>query len=229
MYEHMTVRDYLALVRALYDRGDGPVVAARRLGLEDVLDRATTALSGGMQRRLALAAALAPHPDILVLDEPSAGLDPVAARRMIEAVKEASAKRTTLLCTHNLAEAEELCESVIILRGGEVVVHASIEELRSKVSGRVALRAHGDRDALIAVLTRLGHTHELEDGDVRVVIAEPEKAAPGLLRALLAEGIDVYECHVVKPSLEDLFFRVVETGGITPSVPPTAPAKGAAS
>ena len=215
MYEHLTVRQYLELVRELYDRGDAPLEAAARLGLEGVLDRATTALSGGMQRRLALAAALLPHPDVLVLDEPSAGLDPVASRQMIEAVKDASANRTTLLCTHNLAEAEELCESVIILREGRVVVHATLEELRGKVAGRVALKAHGGLERLQTALGKLGHTSEIEDGEVRVVVPEPEQAAPRLLRALLDDGVDVYECHTVKPSLEDIFFRVVEKGDLS--------------
>lgn len=220
MYEHLTVRQYLSLVRELYERGDTALVAAQRLGLEGVLDRATSALSGGMQRRLALAAALLPHPDVLVLDEPSAGLDPVASRQMIEAVKAASANRTTLLCTHNLSEAEELCDSVIILREGEVVVHATIESLRSQVSGRVALRAHGGEAALVAAIEALGHTPQIDEGEVRVVVAEPDRAAPAILRALLERGVDVYECRIVKPSLEDLFFRVVEGGGLTPSVPP---------
>jgi len=210
MYEHMSVRQYLSLVRELYDRGDTALVAAQRLGLEDVLDRATSALSGGMQRRLALAAALLPHPDVLVLDEPSAGLDPVASRQMIAAVKDASASRTTLLCTHNLAEAEELCDSVIILREGQVVLHATLDELRSKSSGRVALKAHGGIAPLRAALEKLGHACEVEDDEVRVVVAEPDRVAPTILRALLAEGLEVYECHIVKPSLEDIFFATVE-------------------
>ncbi|MFO0684405.1 MAG: YhfC family glutamic-type intramembrane protease [Sandaracinus sp.] len=224
MYEHLTVRQYLALVRELYGRGDAPEVAAARLGLEDALDRATSALSGGMQRRLALAAALAPHPDVLVLDEPSAGLDPVASRQMIAAVREASQGRTTLLCTHNLAEAEELCDSVVILRGGEVVLHASIDELRKKTLARIALRAQGASEALALALRSLGHETEAGDeGEVLVPALDAERAAPALLRALLAAGVDVYECRVVKPSLEDLFFQAVSGGASEPrSVSPAA-------
>jgi ABC-2 type transport system ATP-binding protein len=223
MYEHMSVRAYLDLVRDLYDAKDPDDGITERLGLSDVLDRSTSALSGGMQRRLALAAALLPRPDVLVLDEPSAGLDPVASRQMIECVRDASANRTTLLCTHNLAEAEELCESVIILRGGEVLVHTRIDELRAKVASRIALRANAGIAPLEAALTKLGHTTEIDDGEVRVTIANAEHAAPKLLRALLDEGIDVYECRIVKPSLEELFLQVIERGVATPSVPPVAP------
>jgi ABC-2 type transport system ATP-binding protein len=235
MYEHLTVRDYLALVREIYAPADPDLGVAERLGLGEMLDRATTALSGGMQRRLALAAALLPRPDLLVLDEPSAGLDPVASRQMIECVKEATVGKTTLLCTHNLAEAEELCDSVVILRAGKVVVHATIEELRSRVAARVALRAHGDRSGLEEALAKLGHATERVEGahdEVRAVLPDAENAVPGLLRALLAEGVDVIECRIVRPTLEDLFFQVVEDEGGTPSLPAAALAtdaeKGAA-
>jgi ABC-2 type transport system ATP-binding protein len=217
MYAEMTVRGYLDFVRALYGAEKPDDLIAGKLGLTDVLDRATTALSGGMQRRLALAAALLPRPDLLVLDEPSAGLDPVASRQMIECVKEASAGRTTLLCTHNLAEAEELCDSVVILRKGKVVLHTRIDELRKTTQARIALRAAGDRAALIDALTRRGHTAEIEDGEVRLAIADAERAAPGLLRELLADGVDVYECRIVRPSLEELFFQVVGDGREEPA------------
>lgn len=224
MYEHLTVRQYLALVRELYGAGDAPEVAAARLGLEEALDRATSALSGGMQRRLALAAALLPHPELLVLDEPSAGLDPLASRQMIAAVREASAGRTTLLCTHNLAEAEELCDSVVILRGGEVVVHEAIDELRKKTQARVALRAHGTREHLVEALRGLGHVAEPGESEpeTRVPLLDAERAAPALLRALLEAGVEVFECRVVQPSLEDLFFQaVVGPAPETAAPPPT--------
>ena len=217
MYEHLTVRAYLALVRELYDAPSPDDLVAERLGLHEVLDRQTSALSGGMQRRLALAAALLPRPDVLVLDEPSAGLDPVASRQMIACVKEASAGRTTLLCTHNLDEAEDLCDSVIILRAGKVVVHASLEELRSKVLARVALRAHGNPAALADALTARGYTPETAEGEVSVAVTNADRAAPDLLRALLAEGVDVYECRIVRPSLEEIFFAVVENAAATDS------------
>jgi ABC-2 type transport system ATP-binding protein len=217
MYAEMTVRGYLAFVRELYDaKGTGDAIA-EKLGLADVMDRATTALSGGMQRRLALAAALLPRPDLLVLDEPSAGLDPVAARQMIECVKEASAGRTTLLCTHNLAEAEELCDSVLILRKGKVLLHTRLDELRKTTQARIALRAQGDRSALVDALTKRGLAIELEDGEVRVPMADAERAAPGLLRDLLGEGLDVYECRIVRPTLEELFFQVVDADAGKPA------------
>jgi ABC-2 type transport system ATP-binding protein len=212
MYGETTVRQYLDLVRALYRCGhdgradaDEGVVAA--LGLSEVLDRPMSALSGGTQRRLTLAAALLPRPDLLVLDEPSAGLDPVAARQMIDCVRDARRGRTMLLCTHNLHEAEALCEGVIILRDGRVLVQGSIAELRAHLERRIVLRAREGVARLREVLRELGHEAEDQGEALSVRLPELEAAAPTLLRALLAAGLEVFECRVVEPSLEEIFFR----------------------
>jgi ABC-2 type transport system ATP-binding protein len=209
MYAEMTVRSYLDFVRDVYAAPNADLEVAQKLGLEGVLDRPTSALSGGMQRRLALAAALLPRPDLLVLDEPSAGLDPVAGRQMIACVKEASVGRTTLLCTHNLAEAEALCDSVIILRQGKVVLHTRLDELRKRTETRVALRTQGDASSLCEALAARGHTPSLIDGEVCIPLADAEHAVPTLLRELLQEGFEVFECRIVRPSLEELFFQVL--------------------
>ena len=95
MYDDLRLGEYFALVRRLYGRGDpGEVVA--RLGLAPYLDRPLAALSGGLQRRAVLAAALIPQPSILVLDEPTVGLDPIAAREVRALLAEAMAGRTVL-------------------------------------------------------------------------------------------------------------------------------------
>lgn len=218
MYAEMTVRGYLDFVREVYGAANPDEEVVTKLGLNDVLDRPTTALSGGMQRRLALAAALLPRPDLLVLDEPSAGLDPVAARQMIACVKEASVGRATLLCTHNLAEAEALCDSVIILRQGKVVLHMRLDELRKRTQTRVALRTQGNASPLCEALEARGHTPTLVEGEVCIPLADAEHAVPGLLRELLQEGFDVFECRIVRPSLEELFFQVLGDAS-TPETP----------
>jgi ABC-2 type transport system ATP-binding protein len=206
MYGETTAGQYLALIRALYARDtDESVVDA--LGVREVLDRPMDTLSGGMQRRLTLAAALLPRPDLLILDEPSAGLDPVAARQMVDCVRDARRGRTMLLCTHNLAEAEALCERVIILREGRVAVHGAIAELRASAGRRVLLRAREGIAPLRDALGAEGYAAEEEGDALAVRLADVEAGAPALLRALLARGIEVFECRVVEPSLEEIFFR----------------------
>jgi ABC-2 type transport system ATP-binding protein len=78
---------------------------------------------------------------VLLLDEPTAGLDPVAAHDVLGYVREAMDGRTTLLCTHNLAEAEALCDDVVILRGGKVLVHTSLAEFRARARPSLRIAA----------------------------------------------------------------------------------------
>jgi ABC-type uncharacterized transport system ATPase subunit len=112
-----------------------------------------------------------------------------------------------LLCTHNLAEAEALCERVIILREGRVAVHGAIAELRASAGRRVLLRAREGIARLRDALGAEGYAAEEEGDALAVRLADVEAGAPALLRALLARGIEVFECRVVEPSLEEIFFR----------------------
>ena len=127
MYTDLTCAEYLDLAHRLYGRGDLQRVVDV-FGLGDELPKRLHQLSGGFQRRLVLAAALLGEPDVLLLDEPTVGLDPVAQHDVLAFLREAMQRddRTTLLCTHNLAEAEALCQEVIILRHGKVRIQASL-------------------------------------------------------------------------------------------------------
>ena len=167
------------------------------------------ALSGGFRRRLLLAAALLSEPEILLLDEPTVGLDPVAAHEVHELLSTAMKGRTTLLCTHNLAEAEALCDDVVILRGGTVLLHEGLVALRGRVAPRLRLRARQGAAPLVAALRRRGLAAEVEL-DAVIVNVDGRLAAPDLLRDLLGQGIDVYESVPLEPSLEQLFLDVVQ-------------------
>jgi ABC-2 type transport system ATP-binding protein len=208
MYRDMSVDEYLRLVQQLYGRGDVAEVLAA-FGLSDYRDRPMAHLSGGYQRRLALAAALLPAPDLLLLDEPTVGLDPVAAREVHDYLRTIMAGRTTLLCTHNLAEAEALCESAIILRSGRVLLHERIAQLRRRTQPQIMLAAIEGPQHLRHALTQLGHPAEIVDGHVEIVLGDPQQHLPGVLRALLAADVNVYECHLMTPSLEDLFLDII--------------------
>jgi ABC-2 type transport system ATP-binding protein len=208
MYRDLSVQEYLTLVARLYGRGEvSRVIEA--FGLGPYVARPMAQLSGGWQRRLSLAAALLPEPELLLLDEPTVGLDPIAAREVHASLREMMRGRTTLLCTHNLVEAEALCTSVVILRAGRVLLHEPIERLRSRVAPRVELAARQGPEALGQALRALGHTVEVEEDRVRVTLSDPPATVPTLLRALLAEGLEVFECRVRTPSLEDLFHQIV--------------------
>jgi ABC-2 type transport system ATP-binding protein len=214
MYPDLSVEDYLELARRLYGRGDvGSVIETR--GLARYRERELIDLSGGYQRRAVIAAALLPTPDLLLLDEPTVGLDPVAVHEVHTQLREAMTGRTTLLCTHNLAEAEALCDEVVILRGGKVLVQSSLADLRARARKLVRFAARQPANRLADSLRRKGLETTL-DADLRgvlVPVGDPAADTPPVLRALLAEGLDIYEARPVEATLETLFLDVVKADG----------------
>lgn len=207
MYEDLTVRQYLELVQALYGRGDLAAVA-RRLRLEGHLDRPMSRHSGGEQRRIVLAAAILPEPELLLLDEPSSGLDPLAQVAMRELLRELSPGRTILLCTHDLDEAEALADRVVILDRGEVKVHERIDTLKARFPLR--LRVVADDAERTADALRAAGAGEVET-TARGARARIDTRAevPALLRALLGAGVAVEEAVVEEASLADIFAATV--------------------
>ena len=217
MYPDLTAGEYLGYVRRLYGRGDLAAVV-EVFGLGDQLATRMAQLSGGFQRRLTLAAALLGEPELLLLDEPTVGLDPVATRDVHDYLATVMRERTTLLCTHNLAEAEKLCDEVVILNAGKVLVHRSLADLRRESRPRLRLAARQGSQAMLAALQSRGLSAEA-DGDAVVLAAEDARGqAPALLRALLADGLDVYECTPLEASLETMFLEAVGARP-TPALP----------
>lgn len=207
MYADLTMVEYLELARRLFGRGDIEH-AIEAFGLVEHRNKRLAQLSGGFQRRVVVAAALLSEPEVLLLDEPTVGLDPIAAREVHDYLRAAMNGRTTLLCTHNLAEAEALCDDVIILRGGEVLLHEPLAALRARQRPRTRLVARQPAEALALRVRAHGHQASIVD-DAVVVPIDARSDAPALLRALLGDGIDVYECRPISATLEELFLEAV--------------------
>lgn len=136
-----SVRDVLALAVALHPGGDTAARLAERLGLADVARTSVRRLSGGQRQRLALAVALCSEPDLLFLDEPSAGLDPHGRRDAWDLVRERrNAGSAVVLTTHLIAEAEELADVVHVLVGGRIVASGSPVDLIARHAGTDTIR-----------------------------------------------------------------------------------------
>jgi ABC-2 type transport system ATP-binding protein len=202
MYPDLTAGEYLALAARLYRARPDRAVEALDLG--EYLHTRMTYLSPSFQRRLALASALVADPDVLVLDEPTAGLDRVAADHLHLYLREAMRGRTALLCTHRQDEAEALCQEVISLRGGQVLAQGTWDELRRLSRPRLRLAARQGVDRLLAKLAELGLHGEPAESAVLVSMADPQNEAGPLLRELLDADIDIYECGPVRPSIEGI-------------------------
>jgi ABC-2 type transport system ATP-binding protein len=210
LYPDLTVLEYLEFVRSLYGRGR-PAEVAGEYGLAQYLNRPLSTLSGGYQRRLLVAAAVLSEPSLLLLDEPTVGLDPLAAADTRRLLREAMEGRTVMMSTHNLAEAEELCDTVIIIRQGVVLIHERIEDLRRQAAPRVHVQARQEPWDLTRALHGMGLQTSPNGAGVWLHIDEPERHMPGVLRGLLDAGIDVYESRIIPPTLEDLFVQAVTT------------------
>jgi ABC-type multidrug transport system ATPase subunit len=208
MYPDLTVREYLTFVTELYGKGDVEKTSLA-CGLSEYVDRRLSGLSGGFQRRLLVASAIISEPSVLLLDEPTVGLDPLAAAETRRLLRQVMTGRTVLMSTHNLLEAEELCDTVIIVRNGQVLVHEQIDALRRQAAPRVLLVAHQGSDALGRKLESLGHEWHPNGSGVWLHLEEPDRAMPDILRGLLRDGFDIFECRLVPPTLEDLFVDVV--------------------
>jgi ABC-type multidrug transport system ATPase subunit len=208
MYPDLTTHEYMRLARRLYGRGDIDRTL-EAFGLTEQRDTRMAHLSGGFQRRAVLASALLSEPDLLLLDEPTVGLDPVAAHDVHAYLKNAMQGRTTLLCTHDLVEAEALCDDVVILRNGKVLLHEPLSALRARHGPRTRLAARQGSEELVGAVRAYGLEARV-DHDAAIVSIDARAGAPALLRALLAAGLDVYECTPQTASLEDIFLEAVK-------------------
>jgi ABC-2 type transport system ATP-binding protein len=202
MYPDLTAGEYMALASRLYD--ERPERAIDALDLSEYLGTRMTYLSPNFQRRLALAAALVADPDVLVLDEPTAGLEADDARDLQPYLQEAMRGRTAVLCTHREQEARALCQEVAILRAGRVVAQGTWDDLRRRMRPRLRVAARQGVDRVLAELAELGVQAEAEENAVLVSTADPQQEGATLLRRLLDAGIDVYECAPVDPEVKDI-------------------------
>ncbi len=200
MYPDLTAGEYIGLAAQLADAR--PDRAVEMLDLREYLNTRMTYLPTSFQRRLALAVAMVADPDVLVLDDPTFGLDRDAAEDLHGYLRKAMHSCTSLLCTHDEAEAEALCDTVIRLRTGRVVGQGTWDEVRGRTKPRIRVAARQGPDRLLSQLSLLGYEAEASEGAVLVRLAEPQEDTPDMLRKLLEAHIDVYECAPVRPSVE---------------------------
>ena len=193
--------------RGVAPRGD----LLERFGLAEKADAAYGALSGGQQRRLVLALALAHDPAVLILDEPTSGLDVPSRAELHAVLLELKAAGTTiLLATHDMAEAESLCDRVAIVLRGRTVAVASPDELTSTGSGLSRVSVRSTRHRLAAVGEDLpGVQQRIADGEyTRWLSEDPAATVAAILSRLAEEGDELVDLRVERPSLEERFLEL---------------------
>lgn len=225
--ERLTGRENLEIYADLYSIPRDEV-SQRVEGLLEAFELAHRAdhragsYSKGMKQRLALSRALLHRPQLLFLDEPTAGLDPVAARRVHRMIIRLSHEehRTVVLCSHNLAEAQKLCDRVAVLEHGHLVALGTTAELASQVGRSQRLEIEVAPRSVTAALGVLQSSPGIRDasregGTLRFVGAERE-AIPDLIATLVAAGIRIYRVTPEEPSLADVYFALHGEKGDAP-------------
>jgi ABC-type multidrug transport system ATPase subunit len=206
-YPYLSGRDNL-LVMARYRGLPASVVddALEQVDLADRADDRFKSYSLGMKQRLGVASALMGDPDLIVLDEPTNGLDPAGMAEM-RALIVALARRgaTVLLSSHLLTEVQEICDRVGVISDGRLVRESTVADLRGRASLR--LRAH-PIDLALAVAEGVAGVDAVRTVEDRLVLDLPASAAPGLVRRLVAAEVDVLEIASVERTLEEVFFEM---------------------
>ncbi len=212
-----TGRENLLLQGDLYGmpRGDARTRAdelLRRFGLVDAAGRLVRTYSGGMQRRLDVAAGLMHRPQVLFLDEPTTGLDPEARAEMWSEIERLATEEgvTVLLTTHYLEEADRLAKRLAIVDRGRVVAAGTPDELKSELRGdALVVELDGRVDGALAALALVAGVREpVLDGRVlRARANEGARAVPAVLAALETAGVPVVAATVARPSLDDVYLR----------------------
>jgi len=200
----------LARYRGLADSAVDRVL--ERVELSDRGGDRFKAYSLGMKQRLGVAAALMGDPDLIVLDEPTNGLDPGGMADMRALITDlAHGGQTVLLSSHLLAEVEEICDRVGVISRGRLLEEATVAELRGGPRLRVVATP---LDRAVAVGMRFSESAELRDE--AVLLDVPAERTPHVVRALVEDGLDVHEAVITERTLEEVFFEMTRLQNETP-------------
>jgi linearmycin/streptolysin S transport system ATP-binding protein len=218
IYPDLTARENLRFFARLYGlRSDAAHARIDEvldvIGLSDRADEQTKDFSGGMQRRLNIGIGLLHRPRLLILDEPTVGVDPQSRNAILESVEELSAQGMAVLyTTHYMEEAERLCDRIGIVDLGELKAEGTRAELVGLVGAhdRVTLEGTGDLDSLARRCRELRAVQaaSVQDGGVELIVDGARTMLPDLLRAATDAGVAVSSVEVSEPDLEAVFLHL---------------------
>jgi len=217
LYPEMAVTEYLEFmgslrrVEKLEERVDSVL---EQLGLEDRATSFIGALSKGLRQRVGLAQALLHEPEVLILDEPTIGLDPAQIIEVRELIAGLRTNRTVMLSTHILSEAQQVCDRVLIINRGRIVAEDTPANLQAQLAGaeRVLVRAAAETAELTRALRKVPGLDAIEptgeEGMLELSGPPGKDLRPAVARAVVKAGLDLLELRAVGVSLESIFLQL---------------------
>ena len=216
LYNDMTALDYLKYMADLRKIPNSEERAYETLEMVNLGDRATSYIgnfSKGMRQRVGLAQALIHRPEVLILDEPTIGLDPAQVVEIRNVIREIGKDRTVLLSTHILSEAQQICDRVLIINKGRIVAEDTPANLQSRLAGaqRVVLRVRGEVDGLAPMIGKVKGARDVvakQDGSVEFEFSAGQDVRPQVAKAVIEAGFDLLEMRLIGLSLEEIFLEL---------------------
>ena len=213
LYKKMKVIDQLIFLGRLHGLDEAiarkrALVWCERMEISEAIEKKTEELSKGMQQKIQFIAALLHDPDLVIMDEPFSGLDPVNATLLMDTLVELRAQgKAVLFSTHRMDQVEKLCDAIAIIYQGKLVLDGSMREVKSRYPrNRVQMVFSGDNGFL-----QHPSVAEAKDyaGIAEITLTSPE-AAQALLNAALTSGAQVSRFEVMEPTLEEIFISTIK-------------------
>ena len=217
IYEDLSARDNLTYWGAAYGLKGEPLKqrvahVLNRIGLTDRASDLPKNYSGGMKRRLNFGCGLVHEPRVLLLDEPTVGVDPQSRERLFELVREEKAKGTCVLyTTHYMEEAEKLCDELAIIDHGRIIAGGTLGELRAEFGGKDIIQLSGsfEHSSVEPVLAQLNaEILSLSSEVLMITITDGARNLSSVLQAISATGADIRNTRLSEPNLESLFLKL---------------------
>ena len=227
LYDEMTVGGYLDFVARLrgVSAADSPArvkAIEEKTGLKEWHDAPISSLSHGYRQRVGVAQALVHNPQLLILDEPTGGLDPVQIVEMRELIKRLKGEHTILVSSHILSEISQVCDRLLIIHDGQIVAQGTEEQLASEAGsgagGTIEIELRGNAQKAIDAAKAVPQVTEVQmvqlDGErAQLKVKAQADVRPAIVRALVAAQLDVLKVGKSQGRLEDIFMRFTQKEG----------------
>ena len=223
LYSEMTIRgylDFMARLRGVRHPDEAVERAMSRVSIDHRADDLIGQLSKGYRQRVGIAQAIVHDPKVIILDEPTIGLDPRQVREVRALIRELGGDHTVMISTHILTEAQQICDRVLIINRGELVAEDTPENLTAKLSGgqqvRLVVGDAAKAGAVTSALKAVRGVDEVEDAGGGVYLVQSNQEAgvrPALAKAVVENGWPLMELTPVALTLEDIYLQLTADSG----------------